>query len=259
MYNRFRWTAVSERRNGISMEYEPLQPYFLVALATHAGCRTFLDVGANIGNYSVFASLIPSVEQIIAFEANPHAAAEIRANAALNALDINVWEKAASSRIGPVSFGMVSRYAGNNAIDAGDPQHQITVEANTLDILGELPAPVCLKIDVEGHELPVLEGAADLLKRPCIIQIEKNGEAALAKLEALGYGRLTNIGPDHYYSNIPDLPVLEIYERSARSLIEYSHENKIARFKRGDIALEVSGKSYQRLRTIAQSLMGRHL
>jgi predicted RNA methylase len=83
MYHRFSWTSVSHRRNGISAEYEPLQPYFLLALIEQAGCRTFADVGANIGAYSVLASQAASIEHLVAFEANPAAAGEVRRNLAL--------------------------------------------------------------------------------------------------------------------------------------------------------------------------------
>ena len=67
MYHRFKWTQVSNRRNWISREYEPLQPYFILELARAAGSETFVDVGANIGLYSVVMSQL--VNEVIAYEA----------------------------------------------------------------------------------------------------------------------------------------------------------------------------------------------
>lgn len=84
MYHRFKWTGASHRRNGMSREYEPLQPYFLYALIEATGAKTFVDVGANIGAYSVLMS--PAVDSIIAFEANPMAADEMQKNLDLNGI-----------------------------------------------------------------------------------------------------------------------------------------------------------------------------
>src|SRR5687768_14085806 len=114
MYDRFRWTDVSARRNRLTMEYEPVQPFFLVALAENAGCGTFIDVGANIGAYTLFATLVPTIQRIVAFEAIPETARELRANLALNGLQprVEVDERAVSSAPGTVSFGVVSKFSG---------------------------------------------------------------------------------------------------------------------------------------------------
>jgi precorrin-6B methylase 2 len=71
------FASTEHRHDGI----RTWQPYVLLALAEQAGCELFVDVGANIGAYSLFASLIPTVSRIVAYEANPHAADQLRVNA----------------------------------------------------------------------------------------------------------------------------------------------------------------------------------
>lgn len=260
MYDRFQWSGVSNRRNMATAEYEPIQPYYLMALAEQAKARTFLDIGSNIGAYSVFASLIPSVERIIAFEANPHAAKEIMANAKLNGLEIEVVKKALSSKDGMASFSLVSTYAGNNGIDVNvlDPHKRIIVETIPLDSM-ELDGPLCLKIDVEGHELPVIQGALDTLRlNKCVVQMEGYDNKAAKKLMSLGYSKLTRIGPDDYFTNMK-LSAIEAYELAASRMIADNHRAKAVTMKRGDFALTITGRAAETARSVAKRIMGNRL
>ena len=158
------------------MEYEPLQPYFLLASSITAGCKTFVDVGSNIGAYSVLMSQVPSLEKTVAFEANQSAAREMRANFQLNSLDVDVQTVAVSDQNGTLNFGIVSRLAGNSAIvDTSDNQsfrEVEQVECVTLDdALEGCSGPFGIKIDVEGMELDVLNGARETIarERPVLI------------------------------------------------------------------------------------------
>lgn len=260
MFHRFKWTAVAEKRNRLTAEAEPIQPFFLLALADLAGCRTFLDIGANVGCYSLFATQLAKLERCIAFEANPSTANELRANIALNQRSIDVIEAAVSNQVGEVSFGVVSEFAGDNAVLAtafhdGFKKHQ-TVPAITLDSLGELPGPICLKIDVEGHEREVMTGAARILSGPCVIQVEDFDSATGAILEPLGYFKLTDIGPDRYFTNIDELrgQALPAYETAVQAFTESTLEAIYApvqvTLRKGDFALKIGGKSYTRLKRI---------
>jgi FkbM family methyltransferase len=263
----FRWTRVSQRRNVATAEFDPVQPFLLAALAEQAACRTFLDIGANIGAYSMLATKIPTVERIIAFEPNPHAAVELRANAALNGATIELHEKAVSDEPGEVRFGIVSRYAGDNRILGTDSRRravtysgEMIVPAMPLDELGPLPGPLCVKIDVEGHEPEAIDGAKRLLASPSIVQLEAyRDQTACARMEALGFRRLTNIGPDCYLTNIDSLDALTAYETAMKALIAYSHRHKTLTLKRGDFAVQVAGKSGMRIRRLVRKLVGARL
>lgn len=277
MYDHFRWTNVSVRRNSVTLEYEPLQPFFLLALAERAACGTFVDVGANIGVYSLFASLVSSVERIIAVEANPKTVEELKANIALNGLAdrIEVQEKALSSERGQLRFGVISSFSGANSVadtsihDESSFHKLITVEATTLDkLFGEaVSRPLCIKIDVEGHENEVLTGGKAMLRtNVAIIQVEsydRGDGSTLRILERLGYARLTAIGPDQYFSNLKlfDDPaeVVRVYERAVRQLIAFNHRNKAVMLKRGDFALQLTGRSADVARNLAKRLIGKRL
>jgi FkbM family methyltransferase len=277
MYDQFRWTNLSARRNRLTMEYEPVQPFFLLALAEAAEARTFVDVGSNIGVYALFATLVPSVTNIVAFEPNAEAARELRANIALNRLGgrIEVDERAVSNGRGILTFGIVSRFSGANSVvdtsihNRSNFHKELQVEAISLDDLFDKGAasPLCLKIDVEGHEAEVLEGARGSLRNSeAVIQIEEydgvgNGGAGI--LDELGFSCVTAIGPDRYYSNMERFrdpaKVVKVYERALAQLIAYNHSDKAVLLKRGDFALQLTGKSATVARELAKRIAGKRL
>jgi FkbM family methyltransferase len=258
VFHRFNWTPTARMRNRIMAEAETVQPFFLLALGKE--CRTFLDVGAMIGAYSLFATQLPKLERCIAIEANPVAAKELRANIKLNNSAIEVIEAAVSDHDGKVAFGVVSEFAGDNAV-MNTALHNgfksiVSVPSITLDSITNLPEPICLKIDVEGHELAVLKGAHRILKKSCVIQVEDFSGATRDALEPLGYSRLTAIGPDHYFTNIDSLRgrTVELYETAMLSLIESMGEENVSPShitkRRGDLTLRVEGRSAERLRRL---------
>ncbi len=258
MYHRFKWTRASHRRNGISQEYEPVQPYFLLALIKATNCKTFVDVGANIGAYSVLMS--EAVDNVIAFEANANAANEMARNLSVNNLQAQIIRKAASSRNGTVSFGTVSRLAGNSAVvatSAGQNFRQTSeLESVTLDaILSEQAEPFAIKIDVEGHEKEVLAGATRTLSRRCVIQIEDHK----GTLELEHFRLLARIGPDAYFSNIDGIEVARIFEDACASLIRANHENKSASLRFGPFGISIHGAPYRIVRFLAVKLLGSRL
>src|SRR5690606_17422696 len=74
------WTEASEKLNRLTSKYEPIQPFVLVALARRLGCDAFIDVGANIGFYSILMALSGTVREVHAFEASNGAFGELKAN-----------------------------------------------------------------------------------------------------------------------------------------------------------------------------------
>jgi FkbM family methyltransferase len=262
MYHRFKWTGVSHRRNGLTLEYEPVQPYFLAALVRAVQAKTFVDVGANIGAYSVLMS--PFVATVIAYEANQAPAHELARNLALNGIDGKVRQVAVSDRAGSVEFGIVSRFAGNSAVVAGESRPDFretrTVEGVTLDDeLAATAAPLAIKIDVEGHELAVLNGARSILAKPCVLQVEDYGGAVSRLLAPLGYRQIARIGPDYYFTNVPGVEAQPLFEGALDEMIAANHENKKATLKRGDLSFEVTGRSYTRLAQMMRRLFGGRL
>ena len=264
MYHKFHWTKVAQRRNWILKEYEPIQPFYLLELATAVGAKCFLDVGANIGFYSVIMS--QQVSLVLTYEANSMLLNEIKKNFDLNSVSSVIRPVAVSNKSGTVSFGVVSRYAGDSGVIStqhGNKKYSSTVSVDSVrldDELKEIDGPIVLKVDVEGHELAVLQGAKSILmNKSCIIQIENYNDVVNNFLLDLGYLKLTDIGPDSYFTNIRDIDPLQCYEKAIKNLIQSNHDNKSMVFGRGGLRFIVSGKLYQVIRWLASKLYGRRL
>lgn len=234
MYSQFRWTAPSLQRNTILRAFEPIQPYVLVSLAEKLECDTFIDVGANIGAYSLFLSSLPTIRNVHAFEPSPDSFHELTQNIRLNGLGgkIIAHPQAVSASAGKLAFGMTRSLSGTNSIvvtsihERSLFERQIEVEAVRLDdVLTIRGQTICLKIDVEGHERDALLGMRELLARnKAVVQIERyeGGREYLDLLHDLGFVQLFQLGPDRYLSNIDaaDAELLRVFERSAALMID---------------------------------------
>jgi FkbM family methyltransferase len=120
------------------------------------------DVGANAGIYSLLASLRAGPSGwVYAFEPLQHNLRHLRRHIALNNLqNCTILEEAVCKEEGTRSFS-AAPFDSSMARLASDGE--LRVPSTTLDrcIYGEKPLrpPDILKIDVEGAELEVLEGA----------------------------------------------------------------------------------------------------
>jgi FkbM family methyltransferase len=120
------------------------------------------DVGANVGIYSLLASLRAGPSgRVYAFEPLGRNLQYLRRHITLNNLqNCTVLEEAVCNQEGTRSF---SAAAWESSMARLSPDGEIRVPSTTLDscIYGErrLRPPDILKIDVEGAELEVLEGS----------------------------------------------------------------------------------------------------
>ena len=165
-----------------------------------AGEFVFLDIGANVGGWSLaIAGALGPRARILAFEPQPGIREELRFNAAINSeAHIEVFPVALSDRDGEVEFTL---YPANKGEASIRPRRQggerVRVPARTL--LGVLNAEGIgrvhgLKIDVEGAEdlvlAPFLKEAPDSLL-PGIVTIERTQPRwtidPVALLEQRGY------------------------------------------------------------------------
>lgn len=133
------------------------------------------DVGANCG---VMAFSAAKARQILAIEADPFLAHLLQESSALNGVPVMVVSAAAFSHPSLAEFSIARRGRASNYLTAasgrsqsGGERSRIVVPTITLDsLLDQFEAPTFIKIDVEGAELEVLQGAARILKeaRPII-------------------------------------------------------------------------------------------
>jgi FkbM family methyltransferase len=145
----------------------------------------FVDIGANIGVYSVLAGKVCGAEGL-SIEPIPATCTHLLDNLKINDIDskfalVNVG---LAGEVGSICFTSTLD-STNHALrpeEAIEQENTIEVVVDTLDRLCEkYQFPTVLKIDVEGFEAEVLKGASETLEHPelNIIIIELRGHGDL--------------------------------------------------------------------------------
>ncbi len=139
---------------------------------------TFVDVGANIGVYSVLASGVAGAKSI-SFEPIPSTFANLKRNIDFNNLQskAELFNMGVGDKEEMLTFSN-SLDAINHVIhDASFSGATASVPVNSLDNLLVDKNVNLLKIDVEGFEANVINGASKTLERPelKVIIMETNG------------------------------------------------------------------------------------
>jgi len=159
---------------------------------------TFVDVGANIAPYSLLAASVDGV-RVVAFEPGDEARERAAANVALNGADERLVLSAAAvsdrdglARLTTAHLPTDHLVGGDAGVSAdGLPTREVpTIRLDTYDSRHGLGRVGLVKVDVEGHELDVLTGAAGVLarNRPALV-VEVNEPVAplVAWIDAAGY------------------------------------------------------------------------
>ena len=140
----------------------------------------FIDIGANIGSYTVLAAGGTGA-QVITVEPISSTYQQLCLNLKLNNLEANVESHCLglSDHTGILQFTSTQDTV-NHILADGEIHHQNdteNVQVTTLDNLMAGRNPTLLKIDVEGHEMSVLEGSHNTLESPNLLAIimEING------------------------------------------------------------------------------------
>jgi len=141
------------------------------------GDTVFVDVGANVGYYAIaIGNRLGKSGRVYAFEPHPELANLIERSVQLNSLEhvVTVSQCAVSDSEGSLELfypeGHLGRGTASREID--EPGRTLSIPAQRLDLL--LPPQLrvdLMKIDVEGHELAVMRGMEDVLRRSPDIKI----------------------------------------------------------------------------------------
>jgi FkbM family methyltransferase len=144
--------------------------------------RTFLEVGANFGVYSLPAVAEHGFARAVAYEPDPGSFGLLQRNIERNALSsrVSAYNVALSGTRGELTLHLGEFNAGDNRIvasDAADDGHTVRVTAATFDdevAARRIPLDdlALAWIDVQGHELDVLRGARSLLAARVPLVIE---------------------------------------------------------------------------------------
>lgn len=175
----------------------------------------FVDVGANVGAFSLLAAcIVGPFGRVYAYEPNPLVAEMLRRSATMNWMherlivsNVAVGERAGQavlrfnlSRMGDATIADdIQVQAHTRTIEYLGSDDAIHTSVVTLDSQFPYNLPIkFLRIDAEGHEASVLRGAERLLSRQCVDYVmlkaveEVAGESWPDLLEAIkkvcGYG-----------------------------------------------------------------------
>lgn len=152
-----------------------------------------IDVGANIGHYTrKFSELVGAGGRVIAVEPVAETFDLLAANARQFAFhNVTLLNVAASDHtelagmsVPAFATGLKNFYEAHLTEDNAE-MRVLTISVDAL----ELPSKVSLvKIDAEGHEVPVLRGMTKLLERDApLLIVESARENLIEYLESLGY------------------------------------------------------------------------
>ena len=227
--------------------YGALEPGVLKLLADLASTRTdpvFLDIGANVGQHSLFMST--HAKEVHAFEPNPGVLGQFRDLIEQNGID--------NIRVHPVGLGardeelpFFSPQGANLGIGSFVKEHssdnretgRLTVKMADEYIAGlRLPHVDVVKIDVEGFEKNVLAGLRETLKqfRPKVVfefskttKASFSSQAELMSLFPAGYSvsRIVDLEPLLFFFNKPGYSLRPFdFDRDVGNLLLLPEEAK---------------------------------
>ncbi|HYL33022.1 MAG TPA: FkbM family methyltransferase [Stellaceae bacterium] len=167
-----------------------------------------IDVGANLGEWSVpLAKAVGATGRVISCEPNPHIASALAATLHINNLSqAQVFQIAISATDGEGHLAIDTEDSGLSRLaETGVPVPLRSLDSIVANI--GLKRLDLLKIDVEGHEASVFEGAVMTINKMRPALIFESGHEAPADRDHIGRS-LNGMGYDviavlHHYGALP--------------------------------------------------------
>ena len=199
-----------ERKIFFEKKYEQENFEYLCKAIKKYQCNYFIDIGSNIGIYSLrIAKKFNNIEKIYAFEPLIDTFKKLKKNVSNNNLSdkINIYNYGLSSEK-KITMGSL-RYKGNLKQSAGfniDLNGNTEIKVNKGDnIINFNNQSVSIKCDVEGHEMEVFKGLEKFITtNKCFIQVEvwkKNEKSLNNFFNTRGYKLVETILGEFYYTN----------------------------------------------------------
>jgi len=155
------------------MEYEDM----LFLLHALQPTEIFIDIGANIGVYTILASKVVNAKSI-AFEPIPQTFEKLKDQIQINQINhlVTLVNKGVGEK-NQTLFFTNNKNTMNKVSVIGETKNTSQVEVITLDGQLDRDKNYLFKIDVEGFESNVIEGAHQILSSPNVVAIilELNG------------------------------------------------------------------------------------
>ena len=198
----------------IGRPYENKQINYFEELMDKHKPSIFLDIGANIGLYTLYFSKKNYLSKLICFEPVQRNYIQLMTNLMLNNLlkRVESHQLAVSDRSGSQEINIDPLSTGVSRIQIGDRNpssftQQEMIQTITLDEFASWQNEnIFIKLDVEGHEQSALKGMEDLLQKNKItLQIEvfetPEESASCQLLASIGYKLIHKIDDDLYFTN----------------------------------------------------------
>lgn len=159
----------------------------------------YLDVGANIGNHSVYFAVNTAAERVFAFEPTRGARRTLNKFVELN----DLW-----TRISVIPYACSDENGETRVVETiTSDKEAVTYPCRKIDDIIDVPVSL-IKMDIEGAEPFALRGAVKILKayKPLMF-IEVHDDAHMSEIQniikPLGYkltGRVWNPSPTYEFS-----------------------------------------------------------
>lgn len=168
--------------------YDPNNMYFLEEIFGKGKYKVFLDIGANIGIYSLIVAFKQESSQIIAIEPHPFTYKLLKENISVNKFKnrIKAYQVGLSNIDGVINFTNEPGSTINKTVNIQCKKNIKFIQINVItgDSFCEKHSiiPDVIRIDVEGHENQVIEGFHKTLSSIKIILVECRDINKTAKL-----------------------------------------------------------------------------
>jgi FkbM family methyltransferase len=155
--------------------HEPAEMGFLLHVLRRGDL--FVDVGANVGSYTVLAAAVVGA-RVVAVEPVAATFGHLQRNVAINrgAEGVRTVRCGLGARPGELAF-TTDADTVNHVVASGEAGAGVMVPVTTLDDLCAGEAPALIKIDVEGYEREVVAGGSRTLRAAGLLAVlmETNG------------------------------------------------------------------------------------
>lgn len=165
---------------------EPETTEWIKCVVSHG--TVFFDIGACVGSYSLIADSLGAI--VHAFEPVAVNYAQLQANSWLNNSErISAWPVACTDTTRPLTISLSSPVPGAASHTVAVPGRVAPIEKQiTQQAIGfgldkfieefQLPVPTDIKLDVDGGEIAVLEGARKALRDVRSVMVEVSPDSA---------------------------------------------------------------------------------